>query len=328
MDNLAPERSRHEAAAISAADRVVGETRLIWGLRLAGRIAGRVLGALLLVAGILKALDPLTFASDIAGYGIVTNQFLVGIVAYLLVIVECGLGAALFVNLRPRLTLPLASLLLLGFLAVVGYAWWTGATENCGCFGPWKRTPGEALVEDLVLLGMALWAWWGRGIAPAPTNVVKLAVVGAAIVAGVMIPSVAMMSERSAPGEAGKVGSETFKTIEVTDLDADLSSGERLVLLMSTDCPHCRDSVPAVNALASDARLPKLAAIAMEDRVDRGLFREDNGAQFPIGQISKVTLQSLLADQFPRLFLVRDGTIVHVWDGKVPSADEVLAVKQ
>lgn len=328
MDNLAPERSPHEAAAVSAADRVVGDTRLTWGLKLAGRIAGRVLGALLLVAGVLKALDPQTFANDIADYGIVTNPILVGLVAYLLVIVEWGLGAALLVNLKPRLMLPLASLLLLFFLAIVGYAWWTGATENCGCFGPWKRTPGEAFVEDLVLLGLALWAWWGRGIAPAPTNTVKLAVVGVALAAGVMVPSVVAMSGLNAPGEAGKVGAASFATMEVTDLDADLASGERLVLLMSTECPHCRESVPAVNALAGDARLPKVVAIAMEDRVDRGLFRQDNNAQFPIGQVSKATVQSLLADQFPRLFLVRDGTIVRVWDGQIPSADEVLAAKQ
>ena len=97
------------------------------------------------------------------------------------VVVECALGAALLVNLKPRIALALTSLLLLLFLGVVGYAWATGATESCGCFGPWKRTPGEAFVEDLVLLALADWAWWGRWPTPAPTNTAKLAFVGFAV---------------------------------------------------------------------------------------------------------------------------------------------------
>lgn len=328
MSADAPERSHHEDDAVAAADRVIGETRLTWAARLAGRIAGRVLGGVLLAAGLLKALDPQTFAQEIADYGIVTNGVLVGLLAYALVIVECGLGAALLANLRPRIALAATILLLVGFLGVVGYAWSTGATENCGCFGPWKRTPAQAFVEDLVLLAVAGWAWWGRRFAPAPTNAAKLATVGVAVALAVMIPAVAAMSGVGTPGEAGKVGSEVFKTVEVTDAPAALATGEHLVLLMSTECPHCRDSVPAVNALAADSRLPKVVAIAMEDRVDRGLFREDNRAEFPIAQVSQRTVQSLLDKQFPRLFLVRDGRIVHVWDDQIPTPDEVMQQKQ
>jgi hypothetical protein len=320
-----PPSSPHEAGAIAAADRVVGETRLKWALRLAGRIAGRALGLILLVAGLLKGLAPQTFAQEIADYGIVTNGVAVAMLAYLLVVVECALGAALLVNLKPRVTLALTSLLLLLFLGVVGYAWATGATENCGCFGPWKRTPGQAFVEDLVLLALAGWAWWGRWPAPAPTNTAKLAVVGFAVAAGAMVPAFAAFGGMAAPGEAGKVGSEAFRTIRVEDLQTDLSKGDHLVLLMSTDCPHCRDSVPAVNALAADARLPKVVAIAMQDRVERGIFREDYKAEFPVGQVSQQTIASLLDNQFPRLFLVRDGRIVKVWDGEPPSPDEVAA---
>lgn len=321
------EPSRHEEGALSAADRVIGETRARWMLRLAGRIAGRVLGAILLVAGVMKALAPQVFAEQIADYDLVTNPVLVGVAAYAIVIAECGLGAALLANLRPRITLALTSLLLLLFLGAVGWALATGATENCGCFGPWERTPAEALVEDLVLLGLAGWAWWGRRFAPAPTNPLKLAVVGAALVAGVMLPAVASMAGVAAPGAAGVVGAETFRTLEAEELPASLAEGELLVLAMSTECQHCRDAVPSVNALAADPRMPKLVAVAFEDRVDRGLFREDYGAEYPVGEISKADMMSLVGKEFPRLFLVRDGVVVAVWDGKVPTPDEVLAAR-
>ena len=301
-----------------------GPSRPRWALQLAGRLAGRLLGLVFLAAGLLKALDPATFAREIAGYGIVTNPVLTGMIAYALVILECGLGAALLVNLRPRIMLAVAGGLLLFFLGVVGYAWATGSTESCGCFGPWKRSPAMAFVEDLLMLAIVPWAWWGRQRTQAPTNSIKLALAGLGLAAGVMVPAVAGMVGVE-PGSAGVVGSEAFKTIEVVDLPVSLATGEHLVLLMSTECSHCQAAVPDANALVADQRLPRLVAIAMEDRVKRGLFREDYGAQYPIGQVSEATVKSLVVKDFPRLFLVRDGRVVKVWDGTMPAADAVLA---
>src|SRR5690349_20018347 len=97
--------------------------------------------------------------------------------------------------------------------------------------------------------------------------------------------------------------------MKVEDSPVDVGTGERLVLLMSTDCPHCQEAVPAVNLLANDQRLPKLVAVASEDRVSRGLFREDLGAQFPVAQISEGDRNSILESQLPRMFLVRDGVV-------------------
>jgi hypothetical protein len=326
-DSAASGRSPHEAAALAASDRVVGQSRVTWALQLAGRLAGRLLGLVFLAAGLLKALDPTTFAQEIAGYGIVTNPVLTGLIAYALVILECGLGAALLVNLRPRIMLAVAGGLLLFFAGVIGYAWVTGSTESCGCFGPWKRSPAAAFVEDVVMLAIVPWAWWGRRRAQAPTNSIKLAIAGLGLAAGVMVPAVAGMVTVE-PGSAGVVGSEAFKQIEVADLPVSLATGEHLVLLMSTSCSHCQAAVPDANALLADQRLPRLVAIAMDDRVKRGLFREDFGAQYPIGQVSEKTVKSLVVKEFPRLFLVRDGRVVRVWDEKLPTPDAVLAEGQ
>ncbi len=327
MDDMAtPSRSMHEDGAVDAADRVLGESRARWALRLAGRLAGRLLGAILLAAGLLKATAPQVFAQEILDYGIITSPVLTGMLAYALVILECGLGAALLANLRPRISLAITTGLLLVFLGAITWAWTTGATENCGCFGPWKRTPAQAFAEDLVFLAIVPWAWWGRRFTQAPTNALKLGFVGLAVFAALTVPAVAGMIG-AAPGAAGVVGSEAFKTLEVKDLPVNLATGEHLVLLMSTQCPHCQEAVPSVNALVEDTRLPKVAAIAMEDRVERGIFREDYKAQYPIGEVSGLAVRSLLEKEFPRLFLVRDGKIVRIWDGHMPSAEEVLAEK-
>jgi hypothetical protein len=317
--------ARYEREAHEAADKVLGETGAKKHLRLAGRVAGRLVGALLLVTGFSKALTPQEFGSQIADYDIVTNPALVGLIAYTIILVECALGAALVVRLRPRLTIALAGLLMLGFLVAVGHAWMSGSTEDCGCL-PWvTRTPGEAFVEDLVLLALLAWAWWGQAGAPAPERGWKTMAVGGAVAVAMVVVGVFGVAGLGSPGSGGEPGAATFKTLKAEDLPADLTTGDHLVLLMSTECQHCREAIPEVNALFGDSRLPPLVAVASQDRVSRTLFRQDYGALYPVGQIPEPAVRPLLKDRFPRLFLVRDGTILTSWDGTMPQAEEILA---
>lgn len=315
-----------ERDALAAAGRVARDGNAVKNLRLGGRIAGRLLGALLLAAGLAKAMGPAEFGQQVAAYKIITHPALVGMLAYAFIVVECGLGGALLANFKPKLMLSLALVLLTVFLVAVGYAWHLGTLEDCGCL-PWmKRTPGEAFVEDMLLIAAAGWALWGHIGRVASENKVKLAVVTVALAAGLIVPGVMGLAGPKI-GAGGVEGSTAFRSMKIEDAPADLSTGEYLVMLMSTECTHCQDAVPQVNLLANDGRLPKLIAVASEDRAPRGLFREDYKAQFPIAQISEADRRSLLKDQFPRFFLVRDGAIVAVWDA-VPTADDVIAKRR
>ncbi len=327
-DAEATDSAELEREAVAAADRVAGESRGVWLAKLCGRVAGRGLGLLLLTAGILKALVPLEFAKEIGGYGIVTDPVASGVLAFALIVVECGLGAALFVNLRPRLTLVLALALLTVFLVAIGTAWATGSATECGCFGPWKRSMPAAFAQDLLLIVVAGWALWAQAGIPSVVNALKLGIVGTALAVGVMLPAIAAMSSAATPGSLGVVGSTAFRTMEVTESPVSLATGEHLVLLMSTECAHCKEAVPSVNALVDDSRLPKLTAVAMEDRVERGLFRQDLGAKYPVAQISKSSVIGLVDKEFPRLFLIREGVIIAVWDREIPPVDEILAKKE
>lgn len=285
-------------------------------------MVGRLLGALLLLTGISKGLDIHAFERVVVGYDLVTDPVLVAALASAVVVVETTLGAALLVDLKPRLVLAGTLLLLLVFLGVVGYAWATGVVEDCGCL-PWKRSPAQAFDEDVLLVGAAAWAWWGHRYSRTRTREWKLVAVALAAGLGVALPAATGLSGAVAPGAAGVVGSGVFRSLAVDGLPADLATGTHLVLLMSTECTHCRESVPAVNALVADDRLPRLVALATEDEVERGLFREDYQARFQIGQISKQAMTSMVNEKFPRLFLVRNGVVERTWDGTVPTPDEL-----
>lgn len=129
-------------------------------LHLAVRV---VLGGVYMVAGGLKLMDVPGFAIVIAQYGIVPVPLL-GWVALLLPLAEVLAGAGLVFRVRGSLGAVTGMTLL--FLAVLGYAIWTGLSiGDCGCFSPGEIPAGhgdgsalrEAFMRDLLLLAGAMY---------------------------------------------------------------------------------------------------------------------------------------------------------------------------
>jgi uncharacterized membrane protein YphA (DoxX/SURF4 family) len=116
------------------------------------------LGALLLVAGALKAHDGVAqTASTIAGYRILP-PFAVAPLALFLPYFEIGLGAYLILGLFTRSSGYIAAAQFAVFAAAVASLVVRGIPANCGCFGAGTNMPpswGHVAV-DLVLAGAAV----------------------------------------------------------------------------------------------------------------------------------------------------------------------------
>ncbi|MBN2417903.1 MAG: hypothetical protein JXL81_00830, partial [Deltaproteobacteria bacterium] len=95
-------------------------------------ILSGIVGIVLLVSGLQKAFEIDLFIRQIRDYEIITNPLLVIFSGWALITFECCLGAALIVNFRPRIAVPLAGILFLIFISATGYAWATGVTDDCG----------------------------------------------------------------------------------------------------------------------------------------------------------------------------------------------------
>ena len=125
------------------------------------RACGRASGSwarFFLVAGLTKIWDPVLFFWEAMPH----IQFFTGSAnwehiatwALLLGPLECAVGLALLVDWKPRLALPVGVVLMAFFIFITALAWHRGTAENCGCFGTLvKRSPGEALIEDIAMLG-------------------------------------------------------------------------------------------------------------------------------------------------------------------------------
>ena len=111
--------------------------------------------------------------------------------------------------------------------------------------------------------------------------------------------------------------------------NVDLSRGDYLVILMDTDCEHCREAVPELNNLAEENGMPDLIALAPSDDGKRKRFIEEFQPVFPIGQISDDDFWRLLGEgDIPRIFLLHDRRVQRIWDGKVPDEDMIKAIKK
>ena len=136
------------------------------------------LGAIFIYAGGTKLLTPEIFAVLIEAYGIVPDALLIP-VAIMLPLMEVIAGIGLLFDIRGSLAI--FTMLLVLFIAILGFGITMGLDVDCGCFGP-QDPEAEAfhglrlsLHRDLVLLaGVVLLYVIRRAKAIRPTRVALL----------------------------------------------------------------------------------------------------------------------------------------------------------
>ena len=292
------------------------------------RVLAAAVGLVLLTAGVLKATDMELFIRQIRDYGIISQRVLLALSAWGIIAVECALGVGLLVFYRPRLVLSSTAMLLLIFLGGTGWAWLTGATEECGCYGIWfKYTPAEAVLENFILLSATVAAWAGRGHLQTSHTRAKAWAVSAACLIGFALPvafGFPISGINRPPSEALQL---EFGSLQIQGLDhVDLTHGTYLIILTDTECHHCQEVVPQVNILAETAALHGVIALCTNEESQRMEFAQEFQANFPIGQITEDDFWRLLGHgDIPRFVLVCDGSVRQMWDQEAPDKDMIEA---
>ncbi|HEX3467867.1 MAG TPA: MauE/DoxX family redox-associated membrane protein [Candidatus Elarobacter sp.] len=113
-----------------------------------------VLGAVFLVAGILKIGHGIEFATEIAAFRLVP-QPLIAPMALGLPFLEVLLGGYLVIGLFTRTAAWVAAVMLLAFDGAIASAVVRGLTVSCGCFGPGDKTTtswGEVARDAIFVL--------------------------------------------------------------------------------------------------------------------------------------------------------------------------------
>ena len=115
-----------------------------------------ILGGVFIWAGILKIMDPLGFAQDIANYQIFP-RVLSFVLALVLPWIEFICGVLVILGILHRSSTHLLSGLLVGFLVLIVVTMIRGIDVECGCFGSLSQTVDyKLLLTDSALLFLAV----------------------------------------------------------------------------------------------------------------------------------------------------------------------------
>jgi len=303
------------------------KTRKTWHLWVY-RLLAVAVGLTLLIAGLLKATDMELFIGQIRDYGIISQKIVLILSAWGLIALECALGVGLLVFYRPRLILSLTAMLLLILVGATTWAWWTGATVDCGCFGAWlNHTPGEAVLVTLILLAATVLAWVGYRHTQAPQPRAKAWAVATACLIGLTLPVAFGFTISQTDQVQRKAVEIELSQLQIKGLDQfDLRRGAYLIILMDTGCLHCQEAVPELNALAEAVELPAVIGLSMNEESERKSFVEQFQPLFSIGRIKEDIFWQLLdKGEIPRIMLVNDRRVTKVWDETVPTAEMIRA---
>jgi uncharacterized membrane protein YphA (DoxX/SURF4 family) len=279
------------------------------------------LGLILLLAGALKGADPAEFVRQVATYGILTGRAAFS-AAYLLILVEVGLGVALIVGFRTRWSAAAGSLMLVVFLGVTAYGWSTGRTEECGCFGSFaSRTPGQVLLEDTAFLALGVLAFFLAPHGDRGSRGPGIAVAGG--VMGALILSVTAYSLPLDPLVTDLRLGRPVESLPLRESPVDLTSGDHLVAILDLNSPRAGATVKKLNGFATIPGLPDVIAFYGGEVDEKMIFCFNYSPRFEVVPMLRSDLKRLFR-RLPRFFRVQNGTVVRIWDGTPPDGKELL----
>jgi len=291
------------------------------------RISQVIVGIVYLVAGTIKVWHPVLFYWEAVPFaqllGFDRESFqVVAKGAVLLAPFEVGLGVALIFGWYHRYALPIATFLMAFFTGLLVYAWHIGASVDCGCFGALvERGPGEAAIEDSILLAMLIFSMWVlRSDKQIPWTFRKQK--QAQLQFGVLAVAIFICLFRFLPDrerlESGdlKAGVRLIG-LNLVGVDANLQEGQYIIELFSPICGHCIDAVPKLNTLAQDSQVPRVIALTnfKQDSDQLVEFRNRFSPSFEIATISLTDFYRLTyAHGYPRLAYLNEGIVQSVWE--------------
>lgn len=281
-----------------------------------------LVGAVLAFAGLAKALEPEHFVRHLKNLGLLPGRLLMP-AALAVISLQCGLGTALLLRLRPDWLLPAAMVLLLGLAALGYWSTATGRTADCGCYnGLLTFSPLQSLSLDAgyaSLLGFA-W-WWGAPVVEPGFWAVALALL-AALGGGAVAFWLLDHSSRHGkplldltPMRAGRRWQAHWLP------DAGLpEEGETLVVFLGANCSHCMQWIKVLNRVHQLPGLPSVQGVVTlrSDRLADYLSR--SGVRFPLAPITPWAAARLSRSITPTAVLVQGGVIREKWVRSMPKS--------
>jgi len=117
-------------------------------------------GGLFLYSGVVKLIDPITFADDVRNYRLVGDPFAAAL-ALFIPWLEVAAGIAVMAQRFARGGAFVLVACLFAFTGAIAIAWARGLDITCGCFGSGEPVNYPVkIAQNFVLLAAGIWIWW------------------------------------------------------------------------------------------------------------------------------------------------------------------------
>ncbi|MFP4412716.1 peroxiredoxin family protein [Coleofasciculus sp.] len=273
-----------------------------------------IVGAVLLVTGVVKSLRSQPFILHNYRYGLLPLQIVLP-VAIAFIGLESALGVALIFHEFPQWIIPVSIILILILSALNFWSTSSGRTEDCGCYGGLLViTPKQSLLLNLsyiLLLAIA----WRYPLKDHHTETWQW------ILALIVLASTSTMGwlSRNKPlvdFSRLKTGNR-WKRRWLKDSPHDLQQGSHFVVFLSKNCPYCKKWIPLLNIMNAQKDLPQVTGIMSLTQEEIETFKSEQRIRFPVVSMDKL-LFGYMVEALPTAVLIEDGRISSKWIGRIP----------
>ena len=267
-----------------------------------------VLGIVFIISAYTKLISPGIVEIILVDHGIASSREIAAIYIRILIGLEFALGLMFFQPFYlKKIVLPASLIFLAGFTAYLFYTGYLqGDSQNCGCFGTVvNMSPFESTVKNAVLMIIAIVLY--KILQPDKKNILV-----PIIIFIVAIPAVFVFSHIK--------NIKDFKFSNYTNFvgegRVDLSEGEKLIIIVNTECEHCQKLTKELVKLEKTTKnFPEVFVLVFsEGDISIDSFKVITGFDFPYQMIDSRSFFDLIGSNPPRIYWLENGRIKEFWD--------------
>ena len=287
------------------------------------------LGLLFIVSAILKIADMDKFEIYIYSYHFFSLNFSF-LVARAAIIAELVLGIGLVSNCFHKLMWWGSVLMLLGYTGLLFYAFFTGRTDNCHCFGDYLQfNPWQSIIKNIVLLALFIlvyrvkgWRFRGEWIA------LIAVVVGCAVAVFIISPPDNYTPSYRSSNELQR--DLFYEDLQQPPLDSlNLTEGKKVVGIFSSGCEFCMLTARKLSLMQQFYGFPEedvfFIFMGTEEGVEKFYQESESTKYHYIIYDDVIRLLQMNNGMFPILLLMNDGVVEHEYGLRNMKEGEIKA---
>ena len=288
-----------------------------------------LLGLVFIVSAILKIADMDRFEIYIYSYHFfsLNVSFLVARAA---IIVELVLGIGLVSNCFHKLMWWGSVAMLVGYTGLLAYAFASGRTDNCHCFGDYLQfNPWQSILKNIVLLALFALIYKVKGWRFRYDKIALVGVVTACCVGVFMAspPDNYTPSYRPTDDLDHELFEEALRNPPLDTLH--LTEGRKVVALLSSGCEYCMMTARKLSLMQRFYGFPEQDVFFVFMGTEAGVsdfFKESESTEYQYVIYDDVIhLLKINNGVFPILVMVEDGQAIHEYGFRNMREEEIAS---